>query len=132
MVFLLDSNVCLDLMRGHPNVVAAFRKVSPDDCAISAVSVFELRSGAGKSQNPSRELDRVERLRKPLIELPWDVAAASCAAQIRCTLEAKGQEIGAYDTLLAGHAVVLNLTLVTDNVGEFSRVEGLSVENWRK
>lgn len=112
-------------------MVAALRRISPEDCAISTVTLFELVSGAGKSANPPREFQRIEKLRAPFIEIPWDESAAIKSAEVRCALESKGQKIGAYDTLLAGHALALNLIFVTDNVKEFSRVDGLVVENWR-
>ena len=131
MIYLLDSNVCIDLMRGIPGVVSAFRQVSPDDCALSTIALFELRAGAEKSANPERERGRVDLLASTLNVIPWDAAAARQAAEIRFHLERRGEKIGAYDTLIAGHAIALGLTLVTDNTSEFARVEGLAVENWR-
>jgi tRNA(fMet)-specific endonuclease VapC len=68
---------------------------------------------------------------KTVNQAPFDSAAAAEAAKIRASLEAMGQPIGPYDTLLAGHAMSLQLVLVTNNTREFSRVVGLALENWQ-
>ncbi|NOX99488.1 MAG: type II toxin-antitoxin system VapC family toxin [Verrucomicrobia bacterium] len=132
MKYLLDTNVCIDAMRGREEVVARLMSMSPDDCAISTVSMFELEAGARRSRDPESELGKVSFLCGTLNVLSWNEEAAKAAAEIRVDLETAGRKIGAYDTLLAGHALALGLVLVTDNVKEFSRVEGLVVENWRE
>lgn len=131
MRYLLDTNVCIDVMRGREEVIARLRSMSPDDCAVSTVSMFELEAGARKSRDPQVELQKVSLLCDTLNVLPWNESAAKAAARIRVDLEADGRKIGAYDTLLAGHALALGLVWVTDNVKEFTRVEGLLLENWR-
>ena len=131
MKYLLDTNVCIDAMRGRVEVVGKLASLSPDDCAISTVSVFELEAGARKSRKPEQELRKVRRLVEALVVCSWDRDAAKEAARIRVSLESTGSKIGAYDTLLAGHAKALDMILVSDNVGEFSRVKGMGLENWR-
>lgn len=131
MKYLLDTNVCIDAMRGRDEVVQNLTSMSPDDCAISTVSLFELEAGALKSNKPENELRKLSLLSDTLILFPWDKNAAKEAARIRFDLESTGRTIGAYDTLLAGHAIALGIILVTDNLKEFSRVEGLVIENWR-
>lgn len=132
MKYLLDTNVCIDAMRGRDEIVGTLAALSPDDCAISTVSLFELEAGAHKSRDPESELQKVGLLCATLIVCPWDEEAAKESARIRVELETGGEKIGAYDTLLAGHARALGVLLVTANVKEFSRVEGLEVENWRE
>lgn len=132
MKYFLDTNVCIDVMRGRDEVVGRLESMSPDDCAISTVSLFELEAGARKSNQPENELRKVSLLSDTLILFPWDKAAARASAKIRFDLESTGWVIGAYDTLLAGHAMALGLVLVTDNIKEFSRVDGLIMENWRE
>jgi tRNA(fMet)-specific endonuclease VapC len=131
MKFLLDTNVCIDALRGRSEVVHHMATASPDECAISAISLFELECGARKSKSPKAELSKVYRLIDPMLVLAWDQDAAVSAAKIRADLERIGMKIGAYDTLLAGHAVSLGLTFVTSNLCEFERIENLSLENWR-
>ena len=105
-------------------------QVSPSDCAVSAVTVYELFCGVEKAQNPSAERQKVELFLSVIAELPFDRAAAETAARIRVELEKKGTPIGPYDLLIAGHALVNGLTVVTNNLGEFQRVGGLKVEAW--
>ncbi|MFK5921280.1 MAG: type II toxin-antitoxin system VapC family toxin [Verrucomicrobiota bacterium] len=131
MRYLLDTNVCIDVMRGREEVIAQLRSMSPDDCAISSVSMFELEAGAHKSRDPQAELQKVSLLCDTMSVLAWNESAAKAAARIRMDLETDGRKIGAYDTLLAGHALALGLVWVTDHVKEFTRVEGLLLENWR-
>ncbi len=105
--------------------------LSPDDCAVSSITAFELSVGAKKSANPDGELAKVQSLLDTLVLESFDETAAEHAATIRWQLDRRGERIGAYDTLIAGHALALGLCCVTDNVREFSRVDGLVVENWR-
>ena len=84
-----------------------------------------------KCADPARERPKVEQMVNAVVLAPFDIAAAAEAARIRAALEATGKSIGPYDLLLAGHARCLGLTLVTNNTSEFSRVHGLSLENWQ-
>jgi tRNA(fMet)-specific endonuclease VapC len=90
----------------------------------------ELLHGAAKSDRPTLNRNRVEQFAARLEVLPFGVEAAAHAADIRAALERKGQPIGGYDLLIAGHARSKGLIVVTGNLGEFSRVEGLRCEDW--
>jgi len=79
---------------------------------------------------PERERAKVTRLLSALRVLPFDEVSARRAATVRAELEAAGQTCGPYDLLLTGHALALGLTLITNNVREFSRVSGLVIEDW--
>jgi tRNA(fMet)-specific endonuclease VapC len=128
--YLLDTNTCIAAMRNHPHVVRRLVSLSPGDCAISTITVYELLTGVAKCSDPVRELAKVNHLMQVIGELTFDATAAAEAAAIRARLEAQGQTIGPYDLLLAGQARSLQLTLVTHNTREFSRVVGLVIENW--
>ena len=104
---------------------------SPTDCAISTIVIFELYTGVEKSVQPIKERTKVETLIQNYPDLPFDTAAAMEAAWVRALLEGQGRPIGPYDTLLAGQALARALVLVSANVKEFSRVPGLTVENWQ-
>ncbi len=132
MQFLLDTDTCIDLLRGRPDVVAAASTVAPDDCAVSCVTIYELRTGVCKCRNPDREGKKVEAFLAAVHELPFDPAAADCAAVIRADLERNGNMIGPYDVMLAGHALATRATLVTSNTAEFKRVKGLRTADWRQ
>ena len=131
MKYLLDTNVCIDLIKNRSAVVARAASVSPDDCAVSAVTVYELFHGAEKARDTNAERQHVELLLSTVAELPFGSRAAEAAAKVRARLESTGNVIGPFDLLLAGHVLSTGLTFVTDNVTEFNRVEGLTIENWR-
>lgn len=131
MKYLLDTNVCIDLIRDRQTVVARTAAVLPDDCAVSSVTVYELFYGAEKARDPAVERRHVQTLLANVSELPLGSRAAEAAAKIRRTLESAGQVIGPYDILLAGHAMSTGLIFVTDNMSEFQHVPGLFIENWR-
>ena len=131
MRYLLDTNTCVDVLRRREPVLSHISSIPRDDCAVSTVTTFELLVGAEKSANPIAEKEKIGQFVRTVNELSFDPFAASQAAQVRALLEARGQVIGPFDILLAGHALATNLTFVTNNVGEFSRVPGLVIENWR-
>jgi tRNA(fMet)-specific endonuclease VapC len=129
--YLLDTNACIALMRGHPKVVQRMAAVPPGDCAISAITGYELNTGVEKCSNPVKERAKVDLLLKTAQHLSFEFGEAQEAARIRALLESQGQSIGPYDVLLAGQALSGSLTLVTNNTKEFSRVPGLTLENWQ-
>ena len=130
MTHLLDTDTCIGILRQRPGMVARLSQLAPNDCAVSHVTVYELLGGVEKAQDPARERQKVERFLSVIVELPFDRVAAETAARIRADLEKKGTPIGPYDLLIAGHALANNFTLVTGNVGEFQRVNGLKLETW--
>lgn len=131
MQYLLDTCTCIDAMRGHGNVVKEMLGTSPGDCVISTITAYELFTGAAKCVVPDKEHAKIVLLLKSLTELSFDSSAAREAGRIRALLEARGQMIGPYDILLAAQGLAVDLTLVTANIAEFSRVPGLRTENWR-
>ncbi len=128
MRYLPDTNVIVALVAGQSTVVQRLRFLSTSDIGLSAIVKFELLYGAINSGRQDENLQSVQGLRFPL--LPFDAEDALRAAEIRASLKSLGTPIGPYDTLLAGQALARDLTLVTRNTREFSRVEGLRVENW--
>jgi tRNA(fMet)-specific endonuclease VapC len=131
MQYLLDTDTCVDLLRGVGSVVARLKKLTPDDCGISAISSFELFTGAAKVRDPRRETAKIDALLEVVEELPFAGTEARRAGSLRALLEKAGTPIGAYDLLIAAHALTTELILVTANTAEFSQVRGLALENWR-
>lgn len=131
MRYLLDTNICIYLIKTHPpEMLEKFKKHRPQDVAISIITLFELEYGVEKSQQQHRAQKALEQFLLPLNILDLDRAAASEAAIIRAQLERNGTTIGPYDTLIAGQARSQALTLVTNNTREFERINGLTLENW--
>jgi len=128
--YLLDTNILSNLIRDPGGSVA--RQIADkgeQTVCTSIVVACELRFGAEKKQPPSLQA-RVEELLKVLDVIALDVDTDFHYAEIRAKLESTGAPIGPNDLLIAAHARSLNLILVSANVREFSRVPGLSVENW--
>ena len=130
MTHLLDTDVCIGVLRKRPGMVQRLSQLAPTDCAVSMVTIYELFCGVEKARDPSSERRKVERFVSAMIELPLDRAAAEKAARIRSDLERQGQSIGPYDLLIAGQALASGLTLATNNIQEFQRVSGLKLESW--
>lgn len=128
--YLLDTNLCIRVLRDRPPEIRERFNLEADSLCISAVVLAELLHGAAKSQRPEHNRTEVERFAARLEVLPFDAPAADHAADIRARLERKGQAIGGYDLLIAGHARSRGLTVVTGNLSEFGRVDGLRCEDW--
>jgi tRNA(fMet)-specific endonuclease VapC len=128
--FMLDTNLCVRVLRDRPASVRRQFNQESDGLCISTVVLTELLHGAAKSARPTENRRAVEDFAARLEVLPFDEAAAGHAADIRAALERTGMPIGAYDLLIAGHARSRGLTLVTGNLGEFRRVDGLRCEDW--
>ena len=131
MRFLLDTNICIYAMKNRPpEVLERFRAVGKTAVAVSVITTLELRQGAEKSQRAVQNHAALDLFLGPIRILPFDAEAALCGARIRADLERRGLPIGDLDSLIAAHALALDLTLVTNNLGEFERVPGLRTENW--
>lgn len=131
MIVLLDTNICIYIIRRKPpHVLQKFNTYAVGDIGVSSITVAELFVGAQKSQHPAQNQQAVEQFLLPLLVTPFDYDAAMAYGQVRAALEQQGLGIGALDTLIAAHALSLGVTLVTNNVREFTRVSGLSVEDW--
>lgn len=127
---MLDTNICIYTIKNKPEGVRAAFNAHEGQLCISAVTHMELVFGAERSSAPLANLQVVEGFCARLQVLPFDMAASAQTAQIRAALAAKGTPIGPYDTMIAGHARSLALVLVTNNLREFERVEGLRTANW--
>jgi tRNA(fMet)-specific endonuclease VapC len=131
--FLLDTNICIELIRGRaPDVLARLRRRKIGTFGISAITLAELRYGVAKSSDPPRNTVALAHFCAPLEICPFDHESAAAYGDIRANLERAGTPIGPLDTLIAAHAVALSVAIVTNNEREFRRVPGLRVENWMK
>jgi tRNA(fMet)-specific endonuclease VapC len=130
MRYLLDTNIVSDLVRNPQGRAAErIRRVGEVQVCTSIIVAAELRYGAAKRGSPrlARQLDAVLGV---LDILPFEAPADAAYALIRTRLEQTGRPIGGNDLLIAAQAVALGQTIVTDNEGEFARIDGLIRENW--
>ncbi len=131
MKYLLDTNVCVRYLAGRSTALRTRLEAIPlDELAVCSVVKAELRYGAYKSQRTEKNLQAQSIFLSQLYSLPFDDAAADIYGRIRSDLERAGTPIGANDLLIASIALANQLTLVTHNVAEFSRVSSLIIEDW--
>src|SRR5262245_50059961 len=133
MIYLLDTNICVLLIRQKsPQVLAKLTSHAITEIALSAMTVAELHYGVQKSSHQAQNQYALDQFLLPLIILPFDADDAIVYGHIRAALEAQGLSIGAMDTLIAAQAIRHNLILVTNNVREFGRMPNLAIEDWTK
>ncbi len=130
MTFLLDTNTCVYAIKRWPGVIDRLRSLTPEDVAVSSITLAELWFGAAKSSKPARTRASVDAFLRPFNVLGFEREAAATYAEIRLRLERVGRPIGERDLLIASIARSRRLTVVTHNVREFARVSGLRVEDW--
>ena len=128
--YLLDTNIFIAALKGHPAVRTRLETTPLDRVLLSSVVLGELEFGAEKSAHSARNRRRLAELLGHLPLAVVDAEASRCYARIRAELERQGAPIGANDLWIAAQALALDAVMVTDNLGEFSRVPGLRIENW--
>jgi tRNA(fMet)-specific endonuclease VapC len=130
MRFLLDTNIVSDLVRSPRGRVAArIAAIGEEHVCTSIIVAAELRYGAAKPAS-ARLSAQLEAVLGAMDVLAFESPADAVYGELRAYLEQTGKPIGANDLLIAAHALALHHTVVTDNEGEFSRIEGLPLENW--
>ena len=130
-MFFIDTNTCIYFMNGKfPSVREKFLSVSPKEIKISSVVKGELLLGAFKSQTREKTTEKVERFLKPFEIVDFTDKMSYDYADIRKDLEFVGTPIGANDLLIAAAVLYEKATLITHNVDEFSRINGLKIEDW--
>lgn len=130
MRYLLDTNVLIALTKGLGRVAAKLEKLDASSVLLPAVVVAEIEYGIAKSRKRATNRHVFDELLAGFDVAVFNAEAASAYGPIRASLERKGTLIGPNDLLIAATAVSLNATLITDNLREFQRVDGLRVENW--
>lgn len=131
MTYMLDTNICIYVMKEKPeNVIRRFRSEIDGGVCISSITLAELEYGVQHSSNPAKNEQALLRFLVPLTVIPFGAAAASEYGKLRAYLQSRGTPIGPLDMLIAGHAKAEGLILVTNNVKEFKRVPDLEIENW--
>lgn len=128
--FMLDTNIAIYVIKRKPPEVLATFNLHADQMAISSITLAELLHGVEKSEFVERNLRKVEDFVSRLEVLDYTRGASAHYGDIRADLERKGTIIGVNDLHIAGHARSEGLILVTNNLSEFERVEGLRTVNW--
>lgn len=133
MLYLLDTNICIYLIkRRSDTLLNRMRVFRTGEIGVSVVTVAELQYGVSKSENKERNQAALEAFLLPLDIAEFTVGETVIYGQIRSELEKQGRPVGPLDTMIATHALSLDVPLVTNNTREFERVKGLRVEDWTK
>lgn len=134
MRYLLDTSICIEMIRGRSCdvVLKHLHQHPPGTLGISSITLAELQYGVAKSSDPGRNLMALAHVVSQLVVVPFDDVSAAAYGRLRADLEALGTVIGPLDMLIAAHALCLGVALVTGNGREFARVPGLRVENWTR
>ena len=131
MRYMLDTNICIYAIKHKPEkVFHKLQEVDPEDVCVSSVTYAELVHGVEKSAAVEKNRLALFMLLANIEIKNFDTVAADCYGKIRADLEKKGTPIEPLDMMIAGHAQSLDLTIVTNNVKEFARVDNLKIENW--
>ena len=131
MKWMLDTDTCIAIIKRKPeSALKKLRGKSIGQVGISAITLSELTFGAEKSSQRQQAHEALSEFFIALEIAPFEGDAASTYGKVRAALEAKGKPIGPLDTLIGAHALALDLPLVTHNTREFSRIEGLRLEDW--
>ena len=134
MIILLDADTCRYLLRGVPSVVKNYRDhiTAEHEVGISSITLFEIRYGLALKAAGVDVESFLRDFTQNIKVFPFGLEAAQQAAAIRATQSKKGRPSGAYDPMLAGHAIALNAELITNNTKHFSAVPNLLLGNWIK
>ncbi len=131
MKYYLDTNIIVYALNGkYPAVERHFQSVPAMSIAVPSIVLAEIEYGARKSRDYAKTIAQYRKFTGIFEPVPFSDAASVCYGKIRAELEEQGQVIGADDMLIAATALADESVLVTHNVGEFSRIEGLKVEDW--
>ncbi len=132
-MYLLDTNACIKILNeSSTELIERFQSKPPSEIQLCSVVKAELIYGARKSARPADNLRVLQTFFSPFVSKPFDDECSNNYGVIRSELERVGQPIGANDMMIASIALTFELTLVTHNVGEFSRIVGLSWEDWQE
>jgi tRNA(fMet)-specific endonuclease VapC len=126
--YILDTDICIFVLKRRKEVLNRLLRECPDDIMVSAMTEAELTFGAIKSRNPELARAQVAAFLAPVMILPFDSEAARKHAEIRYAL--RSAPIGERDMITAAVAAANGLVLVTHNTREFARVDGIALEDW--
>ncbi len=133
MKWMLDTDTCIALInRKPPELIKRLQSKAVGDVGVSSITLAELRHGVAKSGRCDQNRAALDQFLLPLDIAPFDELAADSYGTVRADLEKRGTPIGPLDTLIAGHALSMNVVLVTHNTREFKRVKSLRVDDWLK
>ena len=128
--YMLDTNICIAVMKGRPAIREKISTIDPAKIGMSGIVLAELSYGVWKSQQRERNQQALDDFCSICNIWDWPARAADTYGKIRAFLEQQGRIIGANDLLIAAHAKYLDAVIITNNIREFERIPNLQIENW--
>jgi len=129
--YMLDTNICIYIAKNKPvKVLEHFKSLEVNQVVMSVITYGELKVGAEKSQQKKSTLEKLARLVEIIPVIPLSNRVGDVYGNVRARLEKSGNIIGNNDLWIASHALEQKLTLVSNNIKEFKRIEELELENW--
>lgn len=132
MRWMLDTNTCIAVIKKHPVALKKLRGKSVGQVGVSSITLGELAFGADKSSRSSQAHEALSEFLIALEVAGFDDSSAMTYGKVCVSLEQRGKPIGPLDTLIGSHALEINAVLVTHNTREFSRIDGLRLEDWTR
>lgn len=127
--YLLDTNICIYFLKGQFDLHKKIEKVGTENCFVSEITIAELKYGVENSIQKSRNRETLEKFQNRITILPI-FTALDIYAKEKARLKTKGKILDDFDLLIGATAIANNLTLVTRNVSDFERIEGIKIEDW--
>ena len=128
-MYLLDTNICIALLKGNPQVISSFNACA-DECYISTINVAELYKGVYCSQQVEQNLSSLELFLKDMPIVSFDLLASKEFGKIQSELRQIGKPTGELDAMIAAVARSRHDRIVTNNTKDFINISGLGLENW--
>lgn len=129
MRYLLDTNICIHLLRGEFNLIDKFQEIGLEDCAISEITLAELVFGAENSSNPKKNYKIIDTFSEQVKIIPI-FNSIQIYAREKVRLRRNGVMISDFDLLIGSTAIANQLIMITENVKEFERISDIQIENW--
>jgi len=127
--YLLDTNICIHFLGNEYNIKEKIEKAGLENCFVSEITIAELKFGAENSQNKEKNKKTIEDFIKKFSIIPI-YNSLDIYAKEKARLRKKGQPLDDFDLLIGATAVLNDFTLVTRNVSDFNRMDGIEIENW--
>lgn len=129
--YLLDTNICIYLFKGQFNLAEKIDSIGISKCFLSEITIAELKYGAANSQFPDKNNKKIEQLQQNFIVIPI-FNSLDVYAQEKARLKKSGNIFDDFDLLIGATAISNNLTLVTRNISDFNRLDGIQIQDWTK
>ncbi len=129
--YLLDTNICIYLLKGQLNINDKIKKVGAENCFLSEMTIAEMKFGVENSSKKKNNREKLEGLQSLFDVIPI-FPSLDIYAKEKSRLRKKGQIVDDFDLLIGATAIFNNLTLVTRNVKHFERLNGIDIEDWTK